>query len=137
MLLSEVEREITKNVVQRFLHENKPSPRKLLARTFRSSQAFYRLRDSGIIANTAANAVTGEEVYLPRALAFYYCGDPDALKLARKSVTIVIHALQNLFDAEPDKTRFTPEDLSAQANKIIKPRPEPETLKLGLYRYAD
>jgi diguanylate cyclase (GGDEF)-like protein len=137
MSLNDVEREITKDVVQRFLHENKPSPRKLLARRFRSSQAFYRLRDSGILANTAANAVTGEEVYLPRALAFYHCGDPDALKLARESVTIVIHALQNLFDAQPDKTRFTPEDLSAQADKIIEPRPEQDILKLGLYLAHD
>ena len=137
MLLNDVEREITKNVVQRFLYENKPSPRKLLVRRFRSSQAFYRLRDSGILANTAASAVTGEEVYLPRALAFYYCGDPDALRLARESVTIVIHALQNLFDDEPEKTRFTPEDLSLQAKKIIEPQPEPETLKLGLYLAHD
>src|SRR5580704_8349713 len=101
MVLSEVEREITKSVVQRFLHENKPSSRKFLVHTFKSSRAFYRLTDSNILANITPNAATVDQVYLPRALAFYYCADPDALKMARESVTVVIHALQNLFDSEP------------------------------------
>ena len=43
MVLSEVEREITKDVVQTFLRENKPSPRKTLARTFKSSQSLLTL----------------------------------------------------------------------------------------------
>jgi predicted nucleotide-binding protein len=137
MVLSEVEREITKNVVQRFLHENKSSPRKLLARRFRSSQAFYRLTGWNILANATAYVSTGEEEYRPRALAFYYAGDPYALRMARESVTIVVRALQNLFDAEPDKKQFTPGDLTAQVNRIVEPRPEPETVKLGLYLVRD
>jgi predicted nucleotide-binding protein len=137
MVLSEVEREITKSVVQRFLHENKPSSRKFLVHTFKSSRAFYRLTDSNILANITPNAATVDQVYLPRALAFYYCADPDALKMARESVTVVIHALQNLFDSEPDKTEFTSEDLTAAANNIVEPRPEPEVLKLGLYLVRD
>lgn len=136
MVLSEVERNITKTVVQRFLGLKEPSPRKLLARRHRFSQ-FHRLRDSGIFRNTDDTAVTGEEAYLPRALAFYYCGDPDALRLARDSVTVVVHALQNLFDVEVDKKQFRPEDLAAQANKIFEPRPDPEMLELGLYLARD
>ncbi len=137
MVLSEVEREIAKNVVRRFLDKKQPSPRKLLARTFRSSQSFYRLTSWNILANSTTSAPTGEEEYVPRALAFYYAGDPDALRIARESTTIVVHALQNLFDAEPDKKQFTPGDLTAQVNKIIEPRPEPETVKLGLYLVHD
>jgi uncharacterized protein (TIGR02391 family) len=136
MLLTEVERDITQTVVQRFLNLKEPSPRKDLARRHRFSQ-FHRLRDSGIFRNTDDTAVTGEEVYLPRALAFYYCGDPDALRLARDSVTVVVHALQNLFDVEVDKKQFRPDDLAAQANKIFDPPPEPEMLELGLYLARD
>lgn len=107
MVLSEVERQITKNVVQRFLDENRPSPRKILARMFKSSQSFYRLTGSNIIANVAANVATGQEEYLPRALAFYYAGDVEALRIARQSVSIVVRSLQRLFHVEPDKTQFT------------------------------
>jgi hypothetical protein len=107
MVLSDVQRDITKNVVERFLHENKPSPRKLLARRFRFSQ-FYRLTDSGILTNTAAGVPTVEEVYLPRPLAFHYCGDPEVQQLARQSVSVVFRTLQSLFDADADKTQFTP-----------------------------
>jgi uncharacterized protein (TIGR02391 family) len=136
MVLSDVERRVTKTVVQRFIGLKEPSPRKLLARRHRFSQ-FHRLRDTGIFRTTEDTAVTGEEVYLPRALAFYYCDDPDALRLARDSVITVVHALQNLFDVEVDKKQFRPEDLAAQANKIFESRPEPETLELGLYLARD
>jgi hypothetical protein len=132
MRLNVIERDITKDVVERFLQENKPSPRKLLSRKFRFTQ-FYRLTDSGILTNTAAGLPTVEEVYMPRPLAFHYCGDPEVQGRARQSVSIVFRTLQSLFDAEPDKAQFTPEDLAAQANKIVEPRPEAETLKLGLY----
>ena len=136
-MLSEVEREITKTVVRRFLDEKESSRRSFLARKHRSSQAFHRLRDSGILRNATQNAATVDEVYLPRALAFYYCGDPDALQTARESVTVVIHALQNLFDAEPDKKAFRFEDLTAAANNIAGPRPGADTLNLGLYLVRD
>jgi hypothetical protein len=137
MVLSEVERNITKTVVHRFLNLNESSRRSDLARLHRSSQSLSRLRDSGILRNTTENVPTGEEAYLPTALAFYYCGDPDALRLARESVTIAVRALQNLFDAELDKKQFTPRELEAQANKIFELRPEREVLRLGLYLARD
>jgi predicted nucleotide-binding protein len=136
MRLSDVERNITKNVVERFLYENKPSPRKLLARRFRFSQ-FYKLTDSGILTNTAPGLPTVDEVYLPRSLAFHYCGDPEVQGRAHESVSVVFRTLQSLFDAEPEKSQFTPEDLETQAAKIFDPRPAAETLRLGLYLARD
>jgi predicted nucleotide-binding protein len=136
MTLSDVERDITKNVIERFLYENKPSTRKLLARRFKFTQ-FYRLTDSGILTNTAAGQPTVEEVYLPRALAFHYCGDPEVQERARRSVSLVFHTLQSLYYAEPDKTQFTPEDLKAQAEKLFDPQPKTEMLNLGLYLARD
>jgi hypothetical protein len=107
MRLTDVERDITQNVVERFLYESKPSPRKLLNRKFRFSQ-FYRLTDSGILTNMAVGMPTVDEVYLPRPLAFHYCGDPEIEERAHRSVTFVFRTLQSLFDAEPDKTQFIP-----------------------------
>jgi predicted nucleotide-binding protein len=132
MELSAVERDITNTVVKRFLRDSKPSPRNTLAREYRFSQ-FHRLTGWNILTNTVLGAATVDEVYLPRAAAFHYCGDPEALQLARESVALVVHALQNLYDSQPDKKEFTFEDLTAEAGKIDAPRPEPETVKLGLY----
>lgn len=137
MQLSDIERNITETVVHRFLNLNESSPRSHLARLHRSSQAFSRLKESGILRNTTESVPTGEEVYLPRALAFHYCSDPKALQQARESVAIVVRALQNLFDVELDKKQFTPRELEAQANKIFEPRPAREVLRLGLYLARD
>lgn len=136
MQLSDIERDITRNVVERFLYENKPSPRKLLAQRFRFSQ-FHRLTDSAILTNTTPGMPTGKETYLPRPLAFHYCSDQEVQGRARRSVSIVFRILQRLFDVEPDKTQFTPEDLEAQVEKIFDLPPEKETLKLGLYLARD
>jgi hypothetical protein len=51
MVLSDVERDITKTVVQRFLNMKQSSPRGLFSRRFRSSQAFYQLTGWNILAN--------------------------------------------------------------------------------------
>jgi uncharacterized protein (TIGR02391 family) len=136
MVLSDVERDIIKNVVERFLYENKPSPRPRLAQRFRFSQ-FHRLTDSGILTNTAVGLPTVKEVYLPRPLAFHYCGDPELQGRARASVSVVFRALQGLFDADLDTQQFTPEDLRAQAAKMFNFPPNEEMLELGLYLARD
>jgi uncharacterized protein (TIGR02391 family) len=59
------------------------------------------------------------------------------LKGARQSITFVFRTLQSLFDTEPDKTQFVPEDLEAQAEKIFDLPPEKEMLRLGLYLARD
>jgi predicted nucleotide-binding protein len=89
------------------------------------------------LTNTTVGMPTVDEVYLPRPLAFHYCGDPEIEGRAHQSVSLVFRALQSLFDGEPDKTQFTPEDLETQADKMFLPPPEKEMLRLGLYLARD
>jgi uncharacterized protein (TIGR02391 family) len=125
--LSEVEREIIRTVLDRFLRFNEPTPRKLLIRKYRSPDLLDRLSNASIL------RTIDREVFLPLPLAFHYCGDPDALRLARTSVEVVLRVLQNMFDVEMDKTDFSPADVEAHAHKMFGVPSPPETIRLGLY----
>ena len=110
--LTETEREITKIVLDRFLNLRESTPRKPLVVKSRAPEALERLVRCSIL-KTVDN-----EAFLPMALAFHYCGDANALRLAKKSVEVVVHALQNLFEVELNKTDFTPADVEAHAQKM-------------------
>jgi hypothetical protein len=130
MPLTETEREITKTVVERFLNLKQSTPRRPLVIKFKRPEALGRLVKCGIL-KTSDN-----ETFLPMALAFHYCGDAEALRLAKKSVQVVLHVLQNLFEVQPDKTDFTPADVEAHARKMYDSI-EAEAIKLGLYLAQD
>ena len=76
---------------------------------------------------------TGDDDYLPLALAFHYSGDPDTILRARTSVAIVLRILQNLFEVEVEKKDFGPADVEAQAEKMFDRPPADSVIKLGLY----
>ena len=126
MPLTEAEREITKTVVDRFLNLKESTPRRQLVIKFKTPEALERLVKCSIL-RTIDN-----ERFLPMALAFHYCADPDALRLAKKSVEVVAHVLQDLFEVQPDKTDFTPADVEAHAQKMYDSI-EAATIRLGLY----
>ena len=132
MPLTELEHEIVKAVVDRFVRLKESTPRKLLVRRFRSPDALYRLFSAGILRHF--NRV--DEEFLPSALAFHYSGDRDITRLARTSVEIVLHVLQNMFDVEMEKVDFTPAEVEAHARKMYDVV-DPENIKLGLYLAQD
>jgi hypothetical protein len=77
------------------------------------------------------------ETYLPRASAFYYCGDSAALAFARKSTEIVLRVLRDLFDKElesdtKEQKRFTREEVE-NAARAIDSSIEPSMIFTGLY----
>lgn len=127
--LNKTELAITRDVVNRFLNLHQPSPHSLLVRKYRSRRELQRLCDLSLLKKVE---ITDEE-YLPLFPAFHYCGDADTLQMARTSVEIVLHVLQNLFDVELDKTKFVPADVQAHAEKMYDLPPTPEQIKLGLY----
>lgn len=126
MPLTEVEREITKTVVARFLNLKESTRRKSLVIKFKEPETLDRLVKCAIL-KTHDN-----ETFLPMALAFHYCGDMEALRLAKRSVEVVVYVLQNLFEAYPDRTDLTPADVEAHARSMYD-NIETETIKLGLY----
>jgi hypothetical protein len=134
MPLAEVEVGIVKTVVDRFFRMKEPTPRKLLIVKFRSPDALYRLSSANIL--KASGATEQEQVFLPCALAFHYAEDSDIIRIARISVEIVLHVLQNLFDVETEKADFSPADVEAHARKMYDII-DPDNIKLGLYLVRD
>jgi hypothetical protein len=128
MPLSDTEREITNTVVQTFLGEDKATPHKILLRRFKEPTALEHLVRTVVLAQ-----IGNRDAYLPRVLAFHYCGDSEALSKAKNAVTVVLHVLQNLFDVSLDKDTFTPADLEQHAQKMYDSPPSLETINLGLF----
>jgi hypothetical protein len=128
MPLTDTEREITNAVVQTFLMEAKPTPHKLLIRRFKEPQSLERLVRICILAQ-----VGNRESYLPRVLAFHYCGNERVLLEAKTAVTTVLRVLQNLFDVSLEKDTFIPADVEQHAKKIYDVPPSADTINLGLF----
>lgn len=128
MPLTETEREITQAVVRTFLTEDKPTLHRLLIRSFKQPQALERLVRMAVLAQ-----IGNRESYLPRVLAFHYCGEEQALHEAKSAITVVLHVLQNLFDVSLDKDTFTPADVEQHANRIYDLPPLVKQINLGLF----
>ena len=134
MALAGPEIEIVKTVVDRFFRMKESSPRGLLIRRFRSPDALYRLSNASILKTFETGQ--REQIFLPSAIAFHYAGDQDIVRIARASVTIVLHVLQNMFDVEMEKVDFTPAEVEAHARKLYD-IVDPDHIKLGLYLARD
>jgi hypothetical protein len=140
MFLTKVERDICRFVVRRFLHQNEVTSRQALLKEFKSSLAdgLRKLVDRAVL--RSVEQTYGNETYLPRATAFYYCGDSEALTLAQKSTETVLQVLLTLFEQElekdpKDQKQLTPTDVEMEARKqdfLI----DAKLTRIGLY-FAD
>src|SRR5437867_2536117 len=118
MPLSEVEKEISKTVVRRFITEHQPTSRRSLLRQFRAAvpEALNRLANLTVL-KMVPNAT---DVFLPWSLAFHLCGDRDLLRFGKHSTEVVLRTLHNLFKKELDREEqpeYTPADIEAEAKK--------------------
>ena len=123
MAFSHVERDICKFVIRRFLDDGDTTPRRILLKEFKESlpDASRRLLDRSVLKSVEQNY--GSETYLPRAVAFHYCGDPAVLELAKKCMETVLPILRYFYEQELDKEpqdqkEFTPTDVAVQAQKL-------------------
>jgi predicted nucleotide-binding protein len=135
MPLSNVERDICKFVVRRFLDQNEATPRRILLKEFKASlpEAARKLVDRWVLKVVDHT----NETYLPRAIAFHYCGDPVALTLAKRSMETVLRVLRNFYEQElekepQDQKRFTPADVETEARKFD-PDFDEKMTDIGLY----
>jgi predicted nucleotide-binding protein with TIR-like domain len=131
MPLTDVELGIVKAVVHRFLTAKEPTPRRPLHTKYKSADALERLVRWNVL-----KSHDGNQTFLPKALAFHYCGDDTVRFQARRAVQMVAHVLLNLYEVETEKTEFKLEDIEAHANKMYD-NIEPGTIKLGLYLAPD
>jgi predicted nucleotide-binding protein len=135
MPLTEMETRICGIVVQRLLRQHESTPRTELLRTFKTAlfDPLQRLTNRYVL--SAANQMAGSEAYLPRAVAFHYCGDGEALAVARRSTEIALRVVRNLFDVQLETKReesFTFEDAATEAMQIS-PTVNADMVWLGLY----
>ncbi len=133
MPLSDLEQEVVLTVVRRFLDEKKPTPHKELLRQCRNPKVIERLV-GGVVLNAVAQQPAS---YLPRVLAFEYCGDAEMLRRAKSASTVVVRILQNLFDTEMEKENFTADDVAQHAAKMYESPPAKEEIALGLFLGAE
>jgi len=103
MSLTKVEQAICQFVVQQLLDHGDVTRRQALLKQFKASlgDALRKLVDRAVL--RAVEQVYNQETYLPRAAAFYYCGQPTILELAQKSTDTVFKILLILYERELDK----------------------------------
>ena len=136
MPLTEPERKITRAVVQRFIDENQPTTRMFLLKEFKGAalQALDRLVNFAVL-----KVVAGEDhVYLPRALAFHYCGDASTDRFGKDSLELVLHALRRLIDQDLERGEFhdhTSDEVLTIAQNLTRPLRafRSETIRIGIY----
>src|SRR6266568_9579501 len=90
--LTTAEIQIAAEVVHRFLASRQPTPRLPLLKMAKQLETLEKLSRWSILRALDNNK------YLPFALAFHYCGDADALALAKQSVQLVAELLKHMFE---------------------------------------
>ena len=126
MSLSETEIEIVKVVVQEFLVSKKSTSRRPLIIQAKSPEVLDKLVRWSILSSV------DHQTYLPRVLAFHFCGNMEALRLAKQSVKTVASVLIALFPDSTEDRFFSFEELETQARQMFGAI-EPQTIALGLY----
>src|SRR5260221_8703375 len=135
MPLTDVERRICNFTIRRLLDHNGPTSEKALLKEFRGLLAdpLRRLLDWSVLKVLDHT----NETYLPRAIAFHYCGDAAALALARQSTETVLRVIlaffeQTLEGENKDQKQFTPTDVEVEARKLDS-NIDAKMIRLGLY----
>src|SRR5882762_2771169 len=122
--LSLAELEITRKVIKQFLQKDEATSERSLfkeLKEFRASlsESLRRLVDRAVLRVVDHS----NETYLPKAIAFHYCGDADALAVAKRSTEIMLRVVHRLLEKEldtesTDQKLFTPEDALVEARAI-------------------
>jgi diguanylate cyclase (GGDEF)-like protein len=135
---TDVGRNICRFVVRRFLDHDEPTSRRILLKEFKGSLAgpLRKLVD-GAALRTVENTYLSE-TFLPKSTAFDYCGDVEALEVARKSTEAVLRVVQILFDQELDhegkeQKQFTPTDIASEIDSLGIVDVDAKMIRIGLY----
>jgi hypothetical protein len=127
MPLSETQQKILKTVVRQFLDLKMPTERAFLVREFEDPLAVDQLFERRLFRSSDA------AYFLPTALAFHYCGQPEIEAAAKHSVTVMAKVLRAMFLG---KIPLSPENFLSEAAKVD-PRADEQMIRLGLYLAPD
>ena len=140
MPLTKVEQDICQFVVNRLLNEGEVTRRQALLKQFKGSLAdsLRKLIDRAVL--KAVEQVSGNGTYLPRAIAFHYCRQPEFEEFARNSTETVMRVLMVMYERELDneprqQRQFSPSDVEAEAHNLDL-KLDSQLTRVGLY-FAD
>src|SRR5438445_4492370 len=140
----QLERAILLEVVTSFVNSRRSTSRHSLVVQFDgqpTGQIIFELVNRGLLNRQTSNVPTDEEQYLPRALAFEFCGNVQFREDAKFATSTVLHTVKQMYKKERIKNQtegFAYEDLQRYAmDKFPDPRINATTLKLGLYLAKD
>jgi serine/threonine protein kinase len=101
-------------------------------------QAIANLTSRNILRKADVNKTTDEEEYIPTASAFEFCGNPELLRKAKASTTVVLHTLKQMFKGERKREGLTLDDFQRHVNELYPGNTfDSKDLKLGLYLAKD
>jgi Predicted nucleotide-binding protein containing TIR-like domain len=124
---STAEIQIAAEVVHRFLVSRQPTPRLPLLKIAKQLDTLEKLSRWSIL------RPLDDYKFLPLALAFHYCGDADALALAKESVELVAELLKRMFeDCEEENKQYRLADVEQRAREMHG-SVEPQKIWLGVY----
>jgi hypothetical protein len=132
MLLTEIERDVTKAVAKNYMVNKEATTHEQLLRRFRDPRPIIKLVNAHIF--TADNNNTNRR-YLPTILAFHNCGDENLLQTARSAVEVVIRDLKRLFATNYEQSRrYEPAALLSELPDYV---PVADQIALGLFLVRD
>src|SRR5260221_2971194 len=123
-VLSDVEKKIVNSVVRHFLDLKEATRRKELLDAFESPGAIDRLVSTQVLEQTQGNS------YLPNAIAFHYCADPEVQASTRRGVLAVAHVLKKLI--KEDRPNLDPTNIETLAREFDSGINE-TMVRVGLY----
>src|SRR5437899_1675499 len=91
MALTEIQRLILESVVERFVDFSKSTERIALVREYEDPDAIDQLHQWQLLKTFD---VTN---YLPTALSFHYCGNPELEALVKRGVEVLAEVFRNMY----------------------------------------
>jgi diguanylate cyclase (GGDEF)-like protein len=133
MPLTKTEIEICKFIVLRFLEHGEATPRPALLREFRGDlrTPLDKLVQRSVVIQTGM--VDNKEFYVPTAVAFDYCGDSEALAVAKKSADSVLSALLSLYEEDVEDDSLDRVHSQTDVMDHLPLGVDERTVRLGLY----
>jgi serine/threonine protein kinase len=126
MSVTETDIVIISMVVQEFLDTRKATLRRPLIIKGKSPEILDKLCRWSIL------DTDDQRTYLPKALAFHYCGNAHTLLLAKRSVEMLARVLIALFPESPEDKFFLLEEIEKQYREMFG-EVDPQQIRLGLF----
>jgi hypothetical protein len=119
MSVNEIDADILSYVVARFVDLRVSTSRRDLIVKFKNADALLSLNNRMVLRRKNAGNV---EEYLPTAAAFQLSGKARFRETAKLGVTVVLHALQNMYVGEPKDAGYTFDDLKSHVSEVYRNR---------------